>query len=79
MQANPEKIQAIGVGKRTYDKNLTIKVSATQMNYEDVVKLLGVDIYYQLNFDQHISNLCRKSRSAVECLEEVEFFSIKTK
>ena len=38
---------------------LAIKVSNTQINYKDVVKLLGVDIYYQLNFDQHISNLCR--------------------
>ena len=39
--------------------NLTITVSNTQINCEDLVKLLGVDINYQLNFDQHISNLCR--------------------
>ena len=40
---------------------LTIKLSNTQINSEDVVTLLGVDIDYQLNFDQHISNLCRKA------------------
>ena len=38
MQVNPEKVQAIGVGKRTYDMNLTIKVSNTQINCENVVK-----------------------------------------
>ena len=77
MQANPEKFQAIGVGKRTHAMNLTIKVSDTQINCEDVVKLLGVDIDYQLNFDQHISDLCRKSRSAAECLEELSPFLSK--
>ena len=33
--------------------NLTIKLSDTQINCDDVVKLLGVVIDYQLNFDQH--------------------------
>ena len=58
MQTNPEKFQTIGGGKRPHDMNLTIKVSDTQINCEDLVKLFGVDIVYQLNFDQHISNLC---------------------
>ena len=44
--------------------NLIITVSDTQINCEDVVKLLGVDIDYQLNFDQHISNLYRKQVSS---------------
>ena len=38
--------------------NLTIKVYNTQIKCEDVVKLLGVDIDHQLNYDQYISNLC---------------------
>ena len=49
------------------------KVSLSKKN-EDVVHLFGVDVDYQLNFDQHISSL-----SAVECLEEVESLFIKTK
>ena len=51
--------------------NLTIKVSDTQINCEDVVKLLGVDIDYQLNFDQHISNLCRKAGQQLNVLERL--------
>ena len=74
IQANPEKFQAIGVGKRTHDMNLTIKVSDTQINCEDVVKLLGVDIDYQLNFDHHISNLCRKAGQQLNVLMRLSPF-----
>ena len=51
--------------------NLTIKVSDTQINCEDVVKLLGVDIDYQLNFDHHISNLCRKAGQQLNALKRL--------
>ena len=54
--------------------NLTIKVSDTQINCEDVVKLLGVDIDYQLNFDQHISNLCRKAGQQLNVLKSLSHF-----
>ena len=54
--------------------NLTIKVSDTQINCKDVVKLLGVDIDYQLNFDQHISNLCRKAGQQLNVLKRLSPF-----
>ena len=45
-----------------------------QINCEDVVKLLGVDIDYQLNFDQHISNLCRKASQQLNVLKRLSPF-----
>ena len=71
MQANPGKFQAIGVGKKTHDKNLTLNVSDTHIKCEGVVKLLGVDIDYQLNFDQHISYLCRKAGQQLNVLKRL--------
>ena len=71
MQANPGKFQATGVGKKTHDKNLTLNVSDTHIKCEDVVKLLGVDIDYQLNFDEHISNLCRKAGQQLNVLKRL--------
>ena len=53
---------------------LTIKVSDTQIICEDVVKLLGVDIDYQLNFDHHISNLCRKAGQQLNVLKRLSLF-----
>ena len=38
------------------------------------MKLLGVDIDYQLNFDQHISNLCRKAGQQLNVLKRFSPF-----
>jgi hypothetical protein len=32
-----------------------------ELTCEDSVKLLGIEIDYQLNFDTHISTICRKA------------------
>ena len=79
MQANPEQFQVIGVWKRTPDMNLTIKVYNTEMKCEDVVKFLGVDIDHQLNYDQYISNLCRKTDQQLTVLKRMSPFSSRFK
>jgi hypothetical protein len=55
MQANPDKFQVLGVGKKTYEKRPTINIQNFELTCEDSVKLLGIEIDYQLNFDTHIS------------------------
>ena len=51
MQANPDKFQTIAVGKRTFGKIQVLKICNSEIKSEVVVKFLGVDIDYQLNFD----------------------------
>ena len=60
MEANPDKFQAIAVGKRTKDENITFKLDDNIIKCEEHVKLLGVTTDFQLNFDLHISNVCKK-------------------
>ena len=50
MQANPDKFQVVIFGKSGFEncKNLDICVSSIQ--YEEIVKLLGVTFDYMLNF-----------------------------
>jgi hypothetical protein len=43
------------VGRKTYDKNPSIHIQNLNLTCESTVKLLGIDIDYQLNFDAHIS------------------------
>ena len=74
MQAVPGKFQEIGVWKKTHDKNFILKVSDAHIKCEYVVKLFGVDIDYQLNFDQHISNLCRKADQQLNVLKRLSPF-----
>ena len=64
MQANPGKFEAIGAWKKTHDKNVTLNVSVTHIKCKDIVKLLGVDIDYHINFDQHVSNSVEKQVSS---------------
>jgi hypothetical protein len=61
MQANPDKFQAIAVDKKTYAKEPDFNIESANISCDEVVKLLGIDIDYQLNFDKHIKNICRKA------------------
>jgi hypothetical protein len=57
MQANPEKFQFLAVGRKTYDKNPSIHIQNFDLTYESTVKLLGIDIDYQLNVDAQLNIL----------------------
>ena len=61
MQANPDKFQVTMLGKIAFEKCKSSIVGGTQIKYEESVKLLGVTIDYLMNFDTHISNVCKKS------------------
>ena len=61
MKANPENFQAIAVGKKTHDKNLKFNLEGIEIECETEVKLLGVTIDFKLNFNEHISNICKKA------------------
>jgi hypothetical protein len=56
MQANPDKFQVLAVGKKTYEKHPTINIQNFELTCEDSVKLLGIEIDYQLNFDTQTLN-----------------------
>ena len=77
MQANPDKFQAIAVGEKTFAKNLVLKISNSEIKCEKLVKLFGIDIDYQLNFDQHISSLCRKAGQQLNVLKRLSPFLSK--
>ena len=60
MQATPEKFRAIVLGRKAYNGCKKSKVSDTDIKCEESVKLLGVTVNYILNFDFHISNICKR-------------------
>ena len=61
MQANPERFQAIAVGKKTFEKHPVFNFESVNITCEEDVKLLGVDIDFNLSFDHHIGNKCKKA------------------
>ena len=67
MKANPRKFQAIAVGEK--NENISFNIDNNNIKCEESVKLLGVTIDFQLNFDLHISNICKKSFKTIKCIK----------
>jgi hypothetical protein len=43
------------VGKKIYDKNPSMHIQNSDLSCEKTVKLLDIEIDYELNFDVHVS------------------------
>jgi hypothetical protein len=71
MQDNPEKFQVLAIGKKTFEKNMKICIQNSTLSCEETVKLLGIEIDYQLNFDIHISSICRKASQQLNILKRL--------
>ena len=71
MKANPDKFQAIAIGKKTKQHNISFDLNGIKINCEEIVKLLGVTIDSELNFDNHISETCKKASRQLNILKRM--------
>ena len=71
IQANPDEFQVIAVGKKTHDKKPMIKIDSATVFCEDEVKLLCVDIDFNLTFDSLIQSLCKKAAQQLNVLKRL--------
>ena len=72
MKANPDKFQAIAIEKKTpKSQNISFNLSGNKIVCEENVKLLGVTIDSDLNFDTHISEICKKASRQLNILKRV--------
>ena len=72
MKANPDKFQAICVGKRTFDAIKSFQLGDTKITCEEKVFLLGVTIDVHLNFKDQISQICTKASQQLAVLKRIE-------
>ena len=77
MKANPDKFQAICVGKRTFDAITSFQLGNTKIKCKDEVSLLGVTLDVQLNFKDHISQICTKTSQQLAVLKRIGKFLTK--
>ena len=68
MQANLDKSQAIMLGLQRFLNCMSLNLNGLEIKCEDSVKLLGVTFDYVLNFDIHISNICKKAARQINVL-----------
>ena len=75
MKANPNQFHAPFVKKdQTNTCDINLDLQGHSIKSEETVKLLGVTLDYKLNFDQHISNLCRKAAAHLNVLKRLRSF-----
>ena len=72
MIANPEKFQAILLRKNQNNTSgEEINIDGKMITSEETVKLLGVTLDYRLDFDPHVSNLCKKAATQLNVLKRL--------
>ena len=83
MIANPEKFHAIILRRGkflTNHENVVFKIGDQTIKSEESVKLLGITIDNQLNFNKHISSICKKTSAQLNALYRLKnFISFKAK
>ena len=70
MQANPEKFQFIIFDKERQPRTLQLTHGVTTQSVSNV-KLLGVNIDVELNFNHHIALLCNKAGRQINALSRL--------
>ena len=74
MQANPGKFQVIATGSRTHSELKSFNVADNAIACEETVKLLGVELDYQLNFNEQVSRICQKVSKQLNVLQRISKF-----
>ena len=70
MKANPDKFQAIYIGKKTYDNIETFRIGETDIKCENNVSSLGKNIDFMLKFDDHLTEICKKASKQLAVLKK---------
>ena len=68
MQANPDKFQAITLGKLGFENCKSLHICGSTIQCEETVKLLGVTFDHMLNVETHIANICKKAARQINVL-----------
>ena len=77
MKANPDKFQAICVGKKAHDNIESFQIGQTNIKCEENVTLLGINIDFMLKFDDYISEICKKASKQLAVLKRLGSFLTK--
>ena len=71
MKVNRQKFQAISFGKRGNGVITDFKCRMTQVKCEDAVVLLGIAIDRLLTFNDHMTDICKKSARQLAVLKRL--------
>ena len=68
LKGNQDKFQAMGLGNKTKDTEMNLDIMNNNIESKSAIRILGVTIDKELNFTQHISDICSKAARKVGVL-----------
>ena len=77
MKANPTKFQAICIGKRAHDNFTSFNIDSAEIKCENNVTLLGINVDFMLQFDDHVSQICKRASKQLAVLKRIGRFLTK--
>ena len=71
MKTNPDKFQAFAIGNKSHSEDIFFNLKGSIIKCEYEVKPLGVTIDFQLKFNTHIANICKKASRQLNVLKRI--------
>ena len=74
MIVNPNKFQSMIISSKKDLSKSVLKINGVELTMESSVKLLGIEIDNKLNFEKHISNICKKASNQLNAICRLQTF-----
>ena len=74
MIVNPDKFQSMNISFKKDLSESVLNISGVELTMESSVKLLGIETDHKLNFEKHISNICKKASNQLNAICRLETF-----
>ena len=74
MIVNPDKFQAMVLGRHRQKEKINLNINGAEIKGQNSVTLLGAEIGNELNFNDHISNICKKAGNKTNAISRIQSF-----
>ena len=74
MIVNPDKFQSMIISSKKDLSKSALNKNGVELNMESPVKLLGIKTDNKLNFEKHISNICKKASNQLNAICRLQTF-----
>ena len=72
MIVNPKKFQAIIINRQNRsNRNCCLTINNAEIKSKELVTLLGIEIDNKLNFEKHVSTICKKANNLLNAISRI--------
>ena len=75
MTVNLDKIQAIVLGRHKQKEKINLNINGAEIKGQNSV--IGVEIDNELNFNNHISIICKMARNKINAISRIQSFLVQ--